>query len=87
MVRAQELQFSGQKIESKSSESMQFLFHGKEREKTLLINPHSIIFTIKHYKSYEEFIDIVGKIINEFYKTFKELTASRNDVNVLAWRS
>ena len=43
--QTQELQFSGEDVQSKTSEAMQWVFFGEEREKTLIIEPSSVVQT------------------------------------------
>lgn len=76
-AHAQEFQFSGADFQAKSSEIMRWIFHGKEREKTVIIEPNALIFTIRKYKTYEYFIEEINGIVAEFYQTYKELNASR----------
>lgn len=56
-VQAQELQFSATGISTNSREETQWVFHGKEREKTLVIAPQHIVLSSRAYKTYEELTD------------------------------
>lgn len=76
-THAQEFQFAGAGFQAKSSEIMRWVFHGKEREKTVIIEPNALIFTIRKYKTYEDFIEEINGIVAEFYQAYKELNASR----------
>ena len=76
-MHAQEFQISGPSIQTKTSEVTHWVFHGKQREKHLTIAPNAIIFSIKKYISYEDFIGDTRVIISEFYKKYKDLSASR----------
>lgn len=78
-LHSQEFKISGaeQKVQTRRTELTQWVFHGAQREKQLIIAPNSIIFTTKKYVSYESFIDDVRFFLNEFYKTYKGLSASR----------
>ncbi|SFP17334.1 TIGR04255 family protein [Ectopseudomonas toyotomiensis] len=53
--QTQELKFTGQEFSSNSREMTQWVFHGKDREKALIINPDHVAHTNKSYKSYESF--------------------------------
>lgn len=93
---SQELQFTGSSIQATSSELVQWAFHGHEREKSLIINPTSIVLTTRKYITYELLVEDITDVITEFYKTYKDLSASRvglryiniiepNDEDPLAW--
>jgi uncharacterized protein (TIGR04255 family) len=95
-AHAQEFQFAGADFQAKSSELMRWVFHGKEREKSLIIEPNAVMQTVKTYKTYEVFIEEISEVITEFYKTYKDLTANRvglryvniiepDDKDPLAW--
>jgi len=76
-THAQEFQFSGENVKAKSSELIRWVFHGKEREKSLIIEPSAVMQTVRRYKTYEIFIKEISEVISEFYKSYKELNASR----------
>ncbi|KZY43733.1 hypothetical protein A3733_17200 [Pseudoalteromonas shioyasakiensis] len=68
-VHAQELKFSGQNFSTSSQELKHWVYHGKEREKSIIMEELSLTMTIKKYKSYdvayEEFCTIVDAILKE----------------------
>ncbi|MCI5164080.1 MAG: TIGR04255 family protein [Candidatus Electrothrix sp. AX5] len=76
-VQSQEFQISNANIQAKRSEETQWVFHGKNRLKHLIISPNSIVFSFKKYKSYEHFTDQTTDFISEFYKKYKDLSVSR----------
>ena len=95
-VHGQEFQISGPSIQAKPLEMMNWIFHGRQREKHLTIAPNAIIFSTKKYASFEDFIDETNSIINEFFNEYKELSASRvglryinnldiNETDPLSW--
>jgi uncharacterized protein (TIGR04255 family) len=95
-TQTQEFQFSSAAFQAKSSELMRWVFHGKEREKCLIIEPSALMVTVKSYKTYEVFMEEIMEVITEFYKTYKDLNASRvglryiniiepDDEDPLAW--
>jgi|SaaInlStandDraft_3_1057020.scaffolds.fasta_scaffold96385_1 uncharacterized protein (TIGR04255 family) len=75
--QTQELQFSGEDVQSKTSEAMQWVFFGEEREKTLIIEPSSVVQTSRRYTSHEDFIESFDKVISAIFEDYKEATASR----------
>ena len=76
-VQEQKLQFSGSNISAESKEVTQWIFYGKEREKSILLMPNSISITTKNYKSFEDLLSDVSDIFGEFFKLYPELGASR----------
>ena len=76
-LHSQELQITGPSIQTKATEITQWVFHGKQREKQLIIEPTAITFFNKGYISFELFIEETRGIIGEFYKKYKELSSSR----------
>lgn len=74
-VHSQEFQFSGSEFSSKSREETQWIFHGKNREKTLIITPDAITQTARAYKSYEAFS-------SDFFHVVTALTSVESDIPV-----
>lgn len=74
---AQEFQFSGQNIHAKTSEIMQWIFHGRNREKSLTIEPTSFVITVRDYKSYEIYIEELNHILTVLFDEYKDITAGR----------
>ncbi len=95
-VQAQQFKITRENVQSQSTETTQWVFHGKNRNKHLTIANNAIIFSLKEYTSYEVFIEETKKILDEFYKKYKELSISRvglryinvielNEENPLSW--
>lgn len=75
--QAQEFQFSGTDFQTSSKEITTWTFHGKERNKTLSIIPSTLTLSVKNYVNYELLIDDLRDILEEFFKSHKDLNASR----------
>lgn len=77
--QAKTIQFtpSSEKVETSTLESMDWMFHGRYREKTLHIMPECIIATTKNYKSYEEFILDISGVAKEILLGNEDLVVSR----------
>ncbi len=76
-VQSREFQFSDQNFQANSKEVTKWVFHGKEREKTITVLPESIVITTKNYKTYEDFVDNIHSVLDAFYKEYKDLGANR----------
>jgi len=59
------------------SESKEWHFHSKEREKTLVIIPTSIFVNFLAYTSYEKLKEEFLEVTNKFFELFKETQVSR----------
>ena len=53
------------------------MFHGKEREKSLIIEPSAVIQTARKYGTYEVFIEEITDVLAAFFANYKDLSASR----------
>jgi uncharacterized protein (TIGR04255 family) len=76
-THSQEFQFSGPNIQTRTTEAMQWVFHGNEREKTLTINPKAIIMTVRKYLSFETMEKDVRATIETLFSEYPDLNASR----------
>lgn len=76
-VQAQELQFSATGISTNSREEMQWVFNGKEREKTLVIAPQHMVYSTRDYKSFEEMTEDFFHVLNVLRFVESELVISR----------
>ena len=76
-VQSQEFQFSAGTFSANSREITQWTFHGKNREKTLIISPDTIIETAKAYKNYEGFSGDFIHVINAVREVAPEQPVSR----------
>jgi uncharacterized protein (TIGR04255 family) len=76
-THSQQFKISGAKVLTSSTETMQWVFHDDEREKTLIISPTSVVQTVKKYKTYEIFLENIKGILSEFYTVYKDLSVNR----------
>lgn len=77
-IQAQEFQFSGAKeFSAKSRELTQWVFHGKNREKSIVISPKTVVLTSKSYRSYELFSGDFFYVIDALKDVQPDLPASR----------
>lgn len=76
-AHAQELQFSGDVVQAKTSEIMQWVFHGNSREKSLIITPDAFSYTNRSYETYEKLVEDIIEILNVFFNELKNVTAGR----------
>jgi uncharacterized protein (TIGR04255 family) len=76
-AHAQEFQFSGPSFQAKTSEIMQWVFHGKNREKSLTIEPASLVISVRDYKTYENFIADFKHILTVLFDEYKEIAVGR----------
>lgn len=88
-VVAQELQISkdGTKKE-KVSELMEWLFHSKKKDKSIMIHPQFLWVNYDKYKSYEQLKEEFLEIISTFFGVFDEAQGKRvglryiNEINL-----
>lgn len=76
-LQTQEFQFLGAGFSANSREVTQWTFHGKNREKTLIISPESVIQTTKSYKSYEAFSGDFHHIVNAISDVQNDIPVNR----------
>ena len=76
-AHTQEFQFSGSSLQAKTNEVTQWVYFGKEREKSLILDSAALIISIKEYITYEEFVDDTKHILEVFFKVFNEISAAR----------
>lgn len=76
-VQAQEFKFSGEGFSANSREVTQWTFHGKSREKSLIISPEAIVQTNKSYKSYEVFTGDFLHVLSALKEVQPDLPVSR----------
>lgn len=76
-AQAQEFQFSGNNFQAKTSEVMQWIFHGRQREKTLAITPNAFSYNTKKYISFESTRDDFVEVLEAFFGENKDVTAGR----------
>jgi len=85
-LQEQTVTITHESIENQRGESMQWTYHGREREKTLHITSEYVSLVLKSYKSYEAMRLELDPILDVIFETQKDLVASRvgvRFVNVL----
>lgn len=76
-AHTQEFQLTGPNLHARSSEMTQWVFYGKEREKSIVIDQNAIVFLVKEYKSYENLLEDIDGILKIFFSDFKEIAVAR----------
>lgn len=64
-------------VQTSSKETVQWVYHGRNREKTLIIEPGAITVTGRKYISYENFQSNLNEILNSAFEEEKDLSAAR----------
>jgi len=52
-VKSQEIQIYEHTLSSSTHEIKKWVYHGREREKSMILEPQSLTMTIKKYKTYD----------------------------------
>jgi len=84
--QTQEFLLSSTGFQTRTEETVQWTYHGKNREKTLVIAPQAMIFTNRRYQSYEEFLSDIDGVVDSVFEDEKDLTVARlgvTDINVI----
>lgn len=76
-LQAQEFQFSGANFSTNSREITQYTFHGKDREKSLIITPDGVAQTSKSYKTFELFLSDFLNFISALKEAQPDQIANR----------
>lgn len=76
-AQAQEVVFTGAGMHANSTEFTQWLYHGKNREKTLTIQRDAIVFQHRKYETYEKFKSEAKSIFLSVFDAEKDLSVSR----------
>lgn len=85
-AQMQEITFSATALQTKTEDSMQWVYHGRNREKTLTITPETLLITNKKYESFEVFHEDFDHVLKALFEAQKDLSVSRvglRYVNVL----
>lgn len=64
-------------VQSQKRDSMQWAYHGRDRDKTLVITPEFVSVTNKNYKSFEAFKADFDPVVEALFEGQKDLVASR----------
>lgn len=73
----QEVFVSATGVQTRIEETVQWTYHGKNREKTLVIAPEAVIVTNRKYMSYEDFSSDVDKIVGSIFEVEKDISVAR----------
>lgn len=95
-VQSQEFQISGQTVSSTTHEIKQWVYHGREREKSMILEPQSLTMTIRRYKTYDGAFSEFKAVLEALFRENRELFSSRigvryinsielNEKNPLEW--
>lgn len=76
-AQTQEFMVSATGFQTKSEETIQWTYHGKNREKTLVISPEAMIVTNRKYKDFEAFHNDVDNVVDSLFDAEKELSVAR----------
>lgn len=82
-AHSQELLFTGANLQTKSTEIMQWVFHGKSREKTIIITPDAILYTNRSYKTYENMVEDIEDVLDVFFEEIKDIAAGRTGLRYI----
>lgn len=76
-IIGQELQFAPQGVRSRGLQETEWLFHGKDREKTLHITKNALIIEHKTYDSFTNLKADFIKSVDALYLAYPDIIASR----------
>lgn len=82
-AHSQEVRFEGADVQTKSSQLVQWIFHDKQREKSLTIDANSLAITVKKYDGFIYIKNSMLNIVRELYKNYPELLVSRLGVRYI----
>lgn len=76
-AHSQEFLFTGADIHAKSTETMQWVYHGKSREKTMIVTPDAVSYVSRAYSSFENLVDDVEGVLTILFEEIKDIASSR----------
>jgi len=76
-THSSELMISPTEVKQKTEESMEWTFHGKEREKTLVIGPAAFVVMVRKYTTYEMMKTDMQNTIKTVFDSFPDIKISR----------
>lgn len=76
-VVARQLQITSKDFQQKEEEFMQWVFHGKDREKKLWINPSAVFVEYTKYVNYKEMRDQFMKVLRALFDVYGDAVCSR----------
>lgn len=75
--KRQEIKVSPNTFQTKTEDSMKWIYHGRNREKTLAITAESFIITNRKYQSFEAFRADFHHVLNALFEECKDLSVAR----------
>lgn len=76
-AQTREVTFSATALETKTEDSMQWVYHGRNREKTITITPEALIIQSKRYETYEGFYGDFEHVHKSLIQACDDLSTSR----------
>lgn len=73
----QEVAFSAEDLSTRRTEFTEWIFHGKDREKTLYISQNSLWIEVKRYQRYELLRDDFEAVLSAFVRAHPQAQISR----------
>jgi uncharacterized protein (TIGR04255 family) len=93
----QSITFSPTTVETSTQETAEWIYHGRDRKKTLILTPESLSITNTQYESFESLCDDYRLVLKQLFDSIPDLSISRvglryinileiGDENPLVWR-
>lgn len=76
-AQMQEITFSPTNFQTRTEDSMQWVYHGRNREKTLTITPEMLLITNRKYQSFEEFNEDFLHVLTSLFEGQEDLSVAR----------
>ncbi|MEW6312957.1 MAG: TIGR04255 family protein [Pseudomonadota bacterium] len=76
-AQIQEITFSTSALQTKTADSMQWVYHGKNREKALTITPEFFLITNRQYESFEAFHEDFDHVLKTLFEAQNDLSVGR----------
>lgn len=76
-AQMQEITFSATALQTKTEDLMQWVYHGRNREKTLTITPETFLITNRGYESFETFHQDFDHVLKAIFESQKDLSVGR----------
>ncbi|KPK51728.1 MAG: hypothetical protein AMS22_10420 [Thiotrichales bacterium SG8_50] len=76
-AQTREVTFSGTAVQAKTEESMEWVYHGKNREKSLTITPEALLVTNRRYESFEALREDTDHVLRTLFEAQKDLSVAR----------
>lgn len=76
-ARTQQIIVSAKELQTKTEDSMQWVYHGRNREKMLTITPSFVLVRNQKYESFESFHEDFDHVLKTLFEAQKDLSVSR----------